>query len=144
MRSTGNGMTDTDHASLIYTLICDDVRIEMGNKMSLMGIFQNIVLPQFPATVIKFAVVNHWEGAGTYTSELRVVGPGGRETVRSRPTSFKIGIGGRADNVTFFTNVTFQTPGAYTIQVVLSGEVVGETQLQLRQLRPEPTMGAIN
>jgi len=26
---------------LVYTLLCDDVRIEMGNKISLMGIFQN-------------------------------------------------------------------------------------------------------
>ncbi len=137
-------MTETDRASLIYSLICDDVRIEMGNKMSLMGIFQNILLPQFPATVVKFAVLNHWEGRGAFTSELRIVGPGGRETVRSRPTSFTIGAGGRADNVTFFTNVTFEAPGAYAVQVVLSGEVVGEAPLHLRQIRPEPTMGAVN
>ena len=29
--------------NLVYTLLCDDVRIEMGNKISLMGIFQNIM-----------------------------------------------------------------------------------------------------
>ena len=33
---------------LVYTLLCDDVRIEMGNKISLMGIFQNIMVEKLP------------------------------------------------------------------------------------------------
>ena len=32
---------ETQNLQLIYTLLCDDVRIEMGNKISLMGVFQN-------------------------------------------------------------------------------------------------------
>ena len=31
---------------LVYTLFCDDVRLEVGNKLSYMGVFQNIVVPQ--------------------------------------------------------------------------------------------------
>ena len=33
-------MMETQNLTLRYTLLCDDVRIEMGNKISLMGIFQ--------------------------------------------------------------------------------------------------------
>ena len=49
-------------ATLTYSILCDDVRLEAGNKISLMGLFQNLFLPKFPASVMKFAVVNHWEG----------------------------------------------------------------------------------
>ncbi len=42
---------------LLYTLFCDDVRLEVGNKLSFMGVFQNIMVQQLPVSLIKFAVV---------------------------------------------------------------------------------------
>ena len=54
----------TGRLQLVYTLLCDDVRVEMGNKISLMGIFQNIMVEQLPVSLIKFAVINHWMGEG--------------------------------------------------------------------------------
>ena len=56
---------------LVYTLFCDDVRLEVGNKLSLMGVFHNIVVQQLPVSLIKFAVVNHWRGSGTHLSEVQ-------------------------------------------------------------------------
>ena len=50
---------ETEQLKLEYTLLCDDVRIEMGNKISLMGIFQNIMVEKLPVSLIKFAVINH-------------------------------------------------------------------------------------
>ena len=50
-----------ENLQLIYTLLCDDVRLEMGNKISLMGVFQNIMVEKLPVSLIKFAVVNHSE-----------------------------------------------------------------------------------
>ena len=44
---------------LVYTLFCDDVRLEVGNKLSYMGVFQTIVVPQVPVWLPKLAVVNH-------------------------------------------------------------------------------------
>ena len=136
-------MSDQPTANLGYTLICDDVRIEMGNKMSLMGLFQNIFLPQFPATVVKFAILNHWEGTGSFTSEIRIVDPNGNESVRSRATAFTIGNGGHADNITFFTNVTFTQPGTYIVEIVLEGDVVRKIPIYLRQVEQRPS-GTIN
>ena len=60
---------------LVYTLLCDDVRIEMGNKISLMGIFQNIMVEKLPISLIKFAVINHWTGSGRYDTEVRILSP---------------------------------------------------------------------
>ena len=133
-----------DHATLIYTLICDDVRLEMGNKMSLMGLFQNIFLPQFPATIVKFAVLNHWEGQGAFQSEIRIIGPDNKESVRSRPANFKISSGGHADNITFFTNVTFREPGTYTVQILLADDVVRELQMHIRQVQRQSSSGSVN
>ena len=49
---------------LVYTLFCDDVRLEVGNKLSYMGAFQSIIVPQLPVWLPKLAVVNHWRGNG--------------------------------------------------------------------------------
>ena len=42
---------------LAYTIFCDDVRLEVGNKLSLMGVFHQILVQHVPVTVMKFAVV---------------------------------------------------------------------------------------
>ena len=75
-------------AQLVYCLVCDDVRLEMGNKLSLMGVFENIFLPSFPAVLLKFAIVNHWEGVGQYETQVKIVSPERREVVASVPSTF--------------------------------------------------------
>src|SRR4029453_12298706 len=98
--------------TLVYTLLCDDVRLEAGNKLSFMGVFQNIMVQQLPASLIKFAIVNHWRGQGTYLSEVRILTPDRQQAVVvSQPTSFEIASGGYADNISFFVNVTFPKGG---------------------------------
>src|SRR5919107_1390356 len=87
---------------LMYTILCDDVRLEVGNKLSLMGVFQNIAVPQLPVSLIKFAVVNHWQGEGSYLSEVRILTPDRKQpVVVSQPTRFEIAQGGFADNISF-------------------------------------------
>src|SRR5215212_11559622 len=91
-----------DQLKLVYTLFCDDVRLEVGNKLSLMGLFQNIVVQQVPVSLIKFAVVNHWRGEGTHLSEVRILTPDKQQPiVVSQPTPFEIATGGVADNISF-------------------------------------------
>ena len=64
---------ETQNLQLLYTLMCDDVRIDMGNKISLMGVFQNIMVEKLPVSLIKFAVINHWRGEGSHETEVRIV-----------------------------------------------------------------------
>src|SRR5215471_20392593 len=109
--SPGYPGNEMKSAQLIYCIVCDDVRIEMGNKLSLMGVFENIFLPAFPSMLLKFAVVNHWEGVGQYETQVKIVNPERREVVVSVPSTFMIESQGYADNVTFFTNVSFDRPG---------------------------------
>src|SRR5215210_7654098 len=102
-RLIGDKMAEEEQAGnlkLIYTLLCDDVRLEVGNKLSFMGVFQNIIVQQMPVRLFKFAVVNHWRGDGAHLSEVRILTPDRRQPIAfSQPTSFEIGLSGFADNI---------------------------------------------
>lgn len=116
--------------TLVYTLLCDDVRLEAGNKLSFMGVFQNILVQQLPVSLIKFAVVNHWRGEGTYLSEVRILTPDKQQPiVVSQPTRFEIAAGGFADNISFFVNVTFPAAGQYWVQTLVDSSLFNEQPL---------------
>ena len=120
----------TQNLQLIYTLLCDDVRLEMGNKISLMGVFQNIMVEKLPISLIKFAVVNHWRGEGHHQTEVRIVSPDKINTVvTSQPTNIELAPGGFTDNVSFFVNVVFPTAGTYWVQTLANTVLLEEFPL---------------
>lgn len=125
---------------LLYTLFCDDVRLEAGNKLSFMGVFQNILVQQLPISLIKFAVVNHWQGEGSYLSEVRILTPDRKQpVVLSQPTRFELTAGGTADNISFFVNVTFPTAGRYVVQTLVDSNLFQEQVLTVSDAA-EPEM----
>jgi hypothetical protein len=127
---------------LLYTLLCDDVRLESGNKLSFMGVFQNIMVQQLPVSLIKFAVVNHWQGEGTYLSEVRILTPDKKQpVVVSQPTRFEIAPGGFADNISFFVNVTFPAAGQYWVQTLIDSNLFEEQPLTVTDGRESQPMG---
>lgn len=138
-----------DKLKLVYTLFCDDVRLEVGNKLSLMGVFQNIMVQQLPVSLIKFAVVNHWRGDGSHLSEVRVLTPDRKQpVVVSQPTPFEIAPGGFADNISFFVNVTFPTAGQYWVQTLVDSQLFDEQPLVVTDSRgpqaPDEATEAVN
>ncbi len=121
---------ETATLKLVYTLLCDDVRVEMGNKISLMGIFQNIMVETLPVSLIKFAVVNHWEGNGRHETEVRILSPDRANlVVTSQPTEVELATGGFTDNVSFFVNVVFPDAGTYWVQTVANTKLIDEFPL---------------
>src|SRR5499433_2158497 len=115
--------------TLVYTLFCDDVRLEVGNKLSYMGVFQTIVVPQLPVWLPKLAVVNHWRGEGAHLSEVRILMPDKQQAlVVSQPARFEINHGS-ADNISFFVNVTFPVAGQYIVQTLVDSNLFDERQL---------------
>ncbi len=130
---------------LLYTLFCDDVRLEAGNKLSLMGVFQNIMVQQLPVSLIKFAIVNHWRGEGDYLSEVRILTPDRKQpVVVSQPTRFQIAEGGFADNISFFVNVTFPAAGQYWVQTLINSNLFDEQPLTITDGRESQAEGAFD
>ena len=121
---------ETEQLKLEYTLLCDDVRIEMGNKISLMGIFQNIMVEKLPVSLIKFDVINHWKGSGVHQTEVRILSPEKDNlVVTSQPTNIELAPGGFTDNVSFFVNVVFPNAGTYWVQTIANTVVLDEFPL---------------
>ena len=144
--STAN---QTNKLELAYTIFCDDVRLEVGNKLSLIGVFQNMLVQQMPVSLIKFAIVNHWRGEGRYLSEVRILSPDKKQpVVVSEPAPFEIAQGGHTDNVSFFVNITFHTPGEYWVQTLINSTLFNEQPLLIMDARsaqpPEAASESIN
>jgi hypothetical protein len=120
-----------ENLELVYTIFCDDVRLEAGNRLSLMGVIPNMIMVQhLPVTMIKFAVVHHWRGEGAHLSEVRILTPDRQSPVIvSQPTRFEIASGGFADNISFFVNVTFDAPGEYWVQTLVDSTLYEEQPL---------------
>jgi hypothetical protein len=132
----------TKNLQLLYTLFCDDVRLEAGNRLSFMGVFRNIVVPQLPLSLIKLAVVNHWEGSGSYLTEVRILTPDRQQPiVFSQPTRFEIASGGFADNISFFVNVTFPMAGRYVVQTLIDSNLFREQILTVSDITEQEMLG---
>ena len=120
----------TPNLRLEYTILCEDVRIELSHKLSLMGVFYAVQVPQLPATLLKMAILNHWSGSGQYLSEVRILTPDRTQPVAvSPPSPFEVPLDGFADNVTIFANVTFPASGVYVIQTLVNSNVYSEQTL---------------
>jgi hypothetical protein len=129
-------------AQLLYSILCDDVRIEMGNKLSLMGLFENVFFPALPSTLLKFAIVNHWIGVGQFETHVKVLSPDRKELVVSAPSKFVIETNGYADNVTFFTNVVFAEEGPHVVQIYLNQIMLKEIYVNV--VVPVATNATVN
>ena len=141
----------TPQLQLVYTICCDDVRLEVGNKLSLMGVFHQIVVQQFPVTLLKFAVVSQWRGEGRHLSEVRILTPDRRQAiVLAEPSPFEVAPGGVANNISFFFNVEFPAPGHYRVQTLVDSTLADERELTLLQVdasgspAPDATSEAVN
>ncbi|HEX8118839.1 MAG TPA: hypothetical protein VF521_16295 [Pyrinomonadaceae bacterium] len=136
---------------LAYTIFCDDVRLEVGNKLSLMGVFHQIYVQHFPVTVMKFAVVTQWRGEGRHLSEVRILTEDGQQAVvLAEPSPFEVAAGGVANNISFFFNVEFPAPGLYRVQTLIDSSLADEQELSLLLLglgglaAPDATSEAVN
>src|SRR6185295_20304718 len=123
-----NTMTnEIANLKLHYTIMCEDVRVEINHKLSLMGILYAIQVPQLPVTLLKLVILNHWSGDGQYLSEVRILTPDRTQPIAvSSPSAFEIPPGGYADNVTMFANVTFPVAGDYVVQTLINSTLFAE------------------
>ena len=88
------------------------------------------MVEQLPVSLIKFAVVNHWRGAGNHQTEVRIVAPDKNNlVVSSQPTRLDLAPGGFTDNVSFFINVVFPSAGTYWVQTLADTVLLEEFPL---------------
>jgi hypothetical protein len=128
-----------DKLELVYTILCEDVRVEMGPKLSLMGVIPNIItVQQVPVTLLKLAVVSRWRGLGEHLSEVRVISPDRQQHLMvSQPTRFEIAPHGFAENINFFFHLTFPAAGQYWVQTLIDSTLKDEQPLLINEAQAE-------
>lgn len=119
---------------LSYTLLCDDVRQELGGKFSLMGLFESIYANVFPAVHPRFAIVNELTGGkGEFTVKIKLLSPNKEEVLSESETKISLfGETQRHRDISVRFNSTFSAPGTYWIETLVDGQRIGLTPLPLQ------------
>jgi len=77
--------------SLLYSVLCDDVRREENGKFILIGMFETVGAREFPAVHPSLFVVNGWVGGvGSFKQYSRILDPSSQEIARDKETSFNL------------------------------------------------------
>jgi hypothetical protein len=133
-------MTDTIKPSLNFTIICDDVRQEIGGKISLMGLFENIYATKFPAIHPRLAIMTEWsEGKGEFAVKTRLLSPDRKTVVRETVSRIKLNDANfRHRDVSLHLNIDFKVPGTYWIENYLDEELINSLPLKVVQVKEQP------
>lgn len=111
--------------SLLYSVLCDDVRREDNGKFILLGLFETIGAREFPASHPTLFVVNGWiSGAGSFQQYSRILDPTGQELARDRETAFELPtLKSRHSVIARFNHLELPQPGEYAVEVLLNGDL---------------------
>lgn len=126
-------MAEKTKPHLNFTLLCDDIRQELGGKISLMGIFENIYARNFPAIHPRLAIMNEWaEGLGEFEATLRILSPDRKTILRESVTRLKL-VDARFKHrdISIHLNIEFKEPGTYWIENYLDGILVNSIPLNV-------------
>lgn len=124
---------------LSFTLLCDDVRQEMGGKFSLMGLFESISSHSFPAMHHRFAIMNEWTGGkGDFTVRIRLLTPDQAQVLSESETKLSLfSETQRHRDISIRYNTTFKVPGTYWIETLLDGDRIGLAPLVLQTINDQ-------
>jgi hypothetical protein len=113
------------------TLICDDIRQEVNNKLSLIGVYgDKIYVKDFPYTFGKFCAYQSFRGGrGKFTATILFVDSEGKELTRSPEIPLDIPHDEKPRRVVFAVGVgslKFDKAGTYEIRTALNGKDISK------------------
>lgn len=125
-------------------ILCEDIRQELGNKVSLVGVLgRKIFLPPdatFPGRVPQLAVFTRWSGL-TEGEKVSLGVESGQEVIVDPKGTAVVGVVKEPDE---YTNVIFQLPGfpirgfgEFKFKIYLDNDQSPRAQLCL-QVEPQP------
>ncbi len=128
--------TDIKRPQLSFTLFCDDVRQEVGGKMSFIGVFENIYANTFPAMHLRLTIINEWMGDNSdHDMSIRIYTPDRNSLIAQ--TKSRLSLSGRMKrcrHISMIINLEFKTQGTYWVDIVLDRQVVSSLPLPVMQI----------
>lgn len=126
---------------LQMSVLCDDVRQERSGKFILIGLFDVIGMPQFPALFPRVCIVNRWcSGQGVFKEKTRIVGPDNGIVIaegQGIPVQLQ-NAEATVTNVEFFMNLKFDKDGVYWIEVLLDDDLKLRYPLRVNRVQQPP------
>jgi len=106
-----------------FTLLCDDIRAEMGGKSSLMGIYDHhIVVPQVPFLLPKVCFFTRFSRMdGQYKFTFSVVSPAGerRDIIRDSDVQIPDGANSKGEGTFNVIASPFEVQGEGVYEVII-------------------------
>ena len=111
--------------SLLFSIVCDDVRREDNGKFILIGLFETIGAGAFPTTHPTLYIVNCWcSGLGTFRQKSRIVNKNGKVLIEDPATTFSLkDMHSKHKIIARFNGLVFEEPGEYFVEIMLNDDL---------------------
>ncbi len=129
--------SDNIEPTLLFSVLCDDVRREDNGKFMLIGLFETIGAVNFPVVHPTLYVVNCWcSGTGAFKQKTRIAAPGNSVLIEDKETEFTLeSLKAKHRVVARFNNIRFNEPGEYAVEVLLDKELKVRYPLVIEKAR---------
>lgn len=120
-------------------LFCEDIRQEVGGKMSLMGVLGNkLLVPQFPLHMPKFCLFIEWaEQLGKSVINLKITTPNEGQAPRVLPIEVIGQAGIVSRSLVVMNGFAFEQPGVYNFEFESNGQIIGREQFTIEEFKPQ-------
>ena len=111
--------------TLLFTVLCDDVRREDNGKFILIGLFETIGVRKFPAVHPALFIMNCWSsGMGTFKQRSRIISADGAVVAQDREVDFTLkDLKSKHRIIARFNNLKFDSPGEDAVEILLDGSL---------------------
>jgi hypothetical protein len=111
--------------TLLFSVMCDDVRREDNGKFILIGLFETIGAKKFPAIHPTLFVMNCWtSGVGNFKQRSRIISKNGSVLAEDKETIFTLpDLKAKHRIIARFNGLKFDTSGEYAVEVLLNGDL---------------------
>ena len=111
--------------SLLFSVMCDDVRREDNGKFILIGLFEAIGSSTFPVIHPTLYIVNCWcSGLGAFRQKTRILNKEGAILAEDTETVFSLkDLKSKYRVIARFNNLTFEKPDEYAIEIMLNNDL---------------------
>ncbi|MFH0731881.1 MAG: hypothetical protein V2A72_03040 [Candidatus Omnitrophota bacterium] len=124
--------------TLLFSVLCDDVRREDNGKFLLIGLFETIGAASFPVQHRKLFIMNCWcSGMGDFDQRTRILTPSGEKLIEDKSSNFTLSnLRSKHRIVARFNNILFKDPGEYSVEVLLDNELKVRYPLVVEKVNP--------
>jgi hypothetical protein len=122
------------------SLVCEDVRREMGGNFILLGVLAAVRVPQLPIVAQRLCVFTRWTaGLGKFTAKVRLLQPDQTTLIREAEVKFELkDVTRTSTSLLGFENVEFKAAGVYYVEVMVDDVVKLRYPLRVALMPPPP------